>query len=349
MKGFYSFVKRFLLNGFYAYALFGFYSVTISPFITKFISFGTPDTIVGVFGFLILIAELPAIYFKLKMVRIRKEQRKLAYKNETGESLIPRTAIIIFFGVFMRIALRVVVIMVSSTALGYVSTERLMSPAGLIILIAGIFIDICWLGYIYMTTGFYQYDAYTRDEWIKIKQETKAWNEKYLPLAATPEYYWKELISDFVLQIFGLMVFTAYWTYINSLGMEMINHSYYNGASAFNAAVDVFSMQFFVTAICLMPMRIAYWLEDSIMAVSKKEKYIMWLLYLLVMIYTCIPTILKFLAVYIFKTDNALNFKTTTIMNFTFSLILMFIVLIIQVVVFRKEIRSSQPEPEPEI
>ena len=140
MRANYHIIKNHLLNGVFGYAIFGVYAIAIAPFITQFFDYGEKNIFIGLFGFAMLFAEFFALNFKLKMVRLRSEEKRIAYKKETGIDILPSATPIVFFGLFMRLVFHVAIIMVSMTALGYVATEREMSPEGVIAIMTGFFL-----------------------------------------------------------------------------------------------------------------------------------------------------------------------------------------------------------------
>ena len=155
MKDTSSIIKNYLLNGVFAYAIFGVYALTLAPAITDFFEFGKKDIFIAVFGFTMLFAEFFALNFKLKMIRARSEEKRILFKNETGIDIVPSTSPIVFFGVFMRIVFHVGIIMVCMTALGYDCSERMMSAEGQTAIMIGIFLDLGALVYLYYKSDFY--------------------------------------------------------------------------------------------------------------------------------------------------------------------------------------------------
>ena len=78
----YETISHYILNGAYAYALYGFYAVTISPLVINVLEKHEPTLFIAILGFVVLIAEFFALNFKLKMVRIRAHEKQRLLKKQ---------------------------------------------------------------------------------------------------------------------------------------------------------------------------------------------------------------------------------------------------------------------------
>ena len=333
----YNFVKNYLLNGMYAYALLGIYSLTVSPFVTRFIDYGEENKFVAIFGFVMLIVEFFALNFKLKMVRMRSEQKRIAYKKETGKDIIPSVGPGVFFGFCMRLVFHVAIVMVGMTALGYTCTEKLMSVPGEVVLIIWVFADICGFIYIYMNTGFYTDPPQNRRDLADDLKDEEDWDKANAILATSPKYFRLEMIADIVLQIYTLMLFTAFWKYINDTGIDMLHTSIKVNESAIEAAFGMFPMLFAMIVLGLMPMRIAYWVEDSMEAFTTREKLGMWIMFFIVAIFSCAPAIIKFIKLFILYLPDNPNEYSVGYIGYLLSIALFIILLIMQILLFGKK------------
>jgi hypothetical protein len=256
----YIIIRSYLLNGIYAYALFGFYALLITPYVTKFFDYKEKNLFIGIFGFTMFVLEFFALNVKLKMVRIRAEERRVAYKNETGIDIIPTVGPVIFLQLFMRLTFRIVIVMVSMTALGYPCVKGDMSlkgidmpPQGIIVLVIAIFADVCGFAYIYFTSGFFRDPPENKRELIEEMKEDQEWDKTNFPLASSVKYYWEEIISDIILQVYALMLFTSFWKFINQTGIDNLHESILKNDSTTMAAMGLFPMLFFMTLLGLMP------------------------------------------------------------------------------------------------
>ena len=336
MKETYFIIRNHLLNGVFAYAIFGVFALTISPFITQFFDYGERHYFVGIFGFTMLFAEFFALYFKLKMVRLRSEEKRIVYKRETGKDILPSATPYIYFGFFMRMVFHVAVIMVSMTALGYIADERNMSPQGVIAIMCGFMLDMCGFIYIYFKTDFYTDPPQTRKEFNAEIKEGNDWYNSNKHLLDSKKHFRLELICDLVLQIYALMLFTSFWHYVNQVGIETLSRKLLHNRPALESGMSVVPMLIAVVMLGLMPMRIAYWIEDSMNAITIKEKSGMWLTFFIVAVFSCSPVILKFISMFILRIPETSLEETPWYLGHIMSVGLFLILLIIQILLFGK-------------
>ena len=338
----FNFIRCYLLNGAYAYALFGVYSLTVSPFVTRFIDYGDKNLFVSIFGFVMLIAEFFALNFKLKMVKMRSEQKRIAYKKETGIDIIPSVTPIVFFAFFMGLVFNAAIIMIAMTALGYNCTEEKMSSQGSIVLVLGIIIEIFAFGYIYVTTGFYTDEPQNKKELADDIKEDEDWDKANAQLSVSDKYFRLEMLSDIVLQVFTLMLFTAFWQYINQMGINILHDALKGNKSALEAAFSLFSMLLAMVILGLMPMRIAYWIEDSMDAFTRREKSGVGILFIIVAVFTCSPAIYKFITLFILGFPASSWEAPMGYGGYLLSIALFLTLLLMQILLFgKKELKTK--------
>lgn len=341
MKGTYFIIRNYLLNGVFAYAIFGVYALTLAPIITDFFEFGQKNMFIAVFGFIMLFAEFFALNFKLKMVRIRSEEKRILFKKETGKDVVPSTHPIVFFGVFMRIAFHVGIIMVCMTALGYDCSERIMSPQGQIAIMTGILLDIGALIYLYYNSDFYTDPPQNKKTLREEIKECNDWYNANKNLLNSAKHSRMEIICDIILHIYALMLFTSFWKLINETAIGTIHEMILDDRTGFESVVLLFFMLFMVVMIGLMPMRIAYWIEDSMRAYTKKEKMGSWIAFFTVAVFTCSPAIFEFIKIYVIGIRDLSDQPIPYYVGYIMSIILFLILLIIQIILFRNKSREE--------
>jgi hypothetical protein len=298
----YYLIQNFLLNGIYSYALFGLYALTISPLVTRLFDYNQKNYFIAIFGFFIWVAEFFALYFKLKMIRIRAELKRIAYKKETGIDLKPSTGAFVFLQFFFRLLFRAAIIMVCMTALGFNCNEKKMDVMAELVLLICFALDMFGFFFIYANTNF----NYDKNNNTEEQLENETWNNKNLGYSESEKYFRLEVFSDLILQIYAIMLFTAFWKYINEYAIEMISKSLNNHKDS-DVGLTVFFMLFAELMIGLMPIRIAYWIEDSLNSYSKQDKNLMRLNFIIVGFFACLPTITKYVGVAFIKKDIQLS------------------------------------------
>lgn len=271
--------------------VFGFYAVFISPQLAKTMTFNEQNLLIAYLGFAMLLFEPFALLNKLKNARIRSALKREHLKQTTGNDKLPTVGKLVMFGFFARLLLRATAVSVCTTALGFPPDlpRNKENPVAVLILLSFIFYDICWLAYIYMKTEFFNDHHYSEKELILAKEEYEKWNEKHLDEYFTPKSYWKEFIADGVLQVYAIMLITAFIDYFTTYGLKQVKAMEKAGYAPWDAAADQAFMFFFMLVGGLMPVRIGYWLEDSLMTFSKRERVGQLLMFLVIMFFCFIP------------------------------------------------------------
>ena len=225
------------MNGIFAYAIFGIYALTISPIITNFIDFLKPNKFVGILGFVMLFAEFFALNFKLKMIRFRTEEKRIAYRTETGKNILPSSPSSVLYGFFLRLFFHVIIVMVSMTALGFPCDEHQMSFPGEFAILSVIVLDFIGIYFLYTSGDFYTDPYITRKDF---REEVKAdddWYAANKTKMTSLKYFRLEIASDIVLQLYALMLFTSVWRRINQLGYDILHDAMRNDVGAFAKAI----------------------------------------------------------------------------------------------------------------
>lgn len=342
MREIYSLIRSYIFNGIFAYALFGIYALTVTPILTQFFSSGEKNIFISIFGFVMLIAEFFALSFKLKMVRARAEEKRIVYRKETGIDIIPSTNLLVFFGFFMRLVFHIFILMVSLTAFGYLCTEEVMSNQALIIISIWFVADIIGCFYIYSSSDFYT--DFPQERILKkdaIEAESY-WHKTYKKYTASDKYFRMELFSDIILQVYALMLFTSAWQYINQTGIDILHDSMHHHESAFKAAINLFPMLFYFVIIGMMPLRIAYWIEDSMQTQTSKVKYGTWFIFIIVAIFTCAPSIIKFISLFILHYPDTPEQFLPEYFNYLLSISFFLILLFMEIVFVRSKKQKVQ-------
>ncbi|HET6227980.1 MAG TPA: hypothetical protein VFF27_16975 [Bacteroidia bacterium] len=307
----YDTIRSFLLNGTYAYALYGCYAVTVAPLLSGVLNKGEHTKFIGIFGIIILIAEFFALNFKLKMVRIRAHEKQLLLKQQTGQATLPSIGGLVLFAFFLRLVFRLGIVMTILMALGY---EGRYVPSEVIVLFV-LFFDLLWFAYIYMKKDIYTDVPDTKREFNEEVKADEDWYKENTASISGINYFRRELISDFILQIYGLILFCSFWEYMNRAAIERLHGEMRENTRVVETLVKIqgfhsqnlytvdagtgvaIIMLLFVTAMLgLMPIRIAYWVEDSMTSFTKKERLSMWVIFGIAAIYTCSPFLLEYIS-----------------------------------------------------
>ena len=141
----------------------------------------------------------------------------------------------------------------------------------------------------------------TKDEYKERIKEDEEWDKENLPLEHTKDFSRKELLSDIILQIYIVLVYTVFWSFVNNIGINMLYSSLEEKFTAYQAGIQVFNMMLFMTMLGILPIRIVYWIEYSLVSITKTDKKIMWSMFAIAVFFTCLPTIITFFKLFLFR------------------------------------------------
>ncbi|MBL4585659.1 MAG: hypothetical protein JKX84_01175 [Flavobacteriales bacterium] len=330
------FIREYLFNGLNGFILFGLYVTFVSPVLSRFIAFEDKNYFIAFFGFFMLGLEPFALLIKIKNARIRAALKQQVYKKQTGIDVMPNTGSLVVNGFLVRLVLRLAVTKVCIMGLGLQFDKQNTDPLAIIILLSVLFIDICSLGYIYMKTDFFQDPVFNKKQFrLRIKAFRK-WNEINVPGYHSVSSYWKEFASDIILQVYAIMLFTALIDFTNSFGLNSISKDIQDGYAASSSAISLLPMVFFLFLFGLMPIRIAYWIEDSLLAFTLRERIALWLTFAIVFLFCFVPGFVTYQLHFGNLSDNEQWFMESPLMNLAVSLSLVAAIMTVRGAVYKK-------------
>lgn len=276
--------------------------MSISPFITQLINFGEKSLYVAIPGLFIYFAEFFAFKYKLKMIRLRSEAKRVEHQKLTGEYLPePHITPALWFAVGMRIVFRMGCVAICATAVGIDMPDYGGKPLSVAIILITLLVEVLSLAYLYSNNTLFWDFPDNVMEAREEKKEDDAWRKENLDRQETVWEDRKEIISDVILQIYAFMIFTAFWEYINQLGINLIDSNYKHNDPAIATAMELSMMLLVMVSVGLLPMRLAYWIEESVEAISKKEKRIMAGYFVIAVLLTITPSVREYIDVYFRK------------------------------------------------
>jgi uncharacterized membrane protein YciS (DUF1049 family) len=318
--------------------------VTVAPFINNFIEFGEPNTFVGLFGFTVLIAEFFALKYKIKIIRVRTQLKRLEYKKQTGIDVIPTITPSVLFGLFTRLVFHVILIMICMSSLGFECDERHMSPAGVFAIMGGFLLEIGGITYFFIKQDIYTDIPESKKLFRAEVKEDNDWAAENLLNELNKYSYKKEFAANIILQIFSCMLFTTFWQYLNTNGIDRIISIYEHDSGAMGAIGTLFIMVPVMVAtiiVGLRPMQIAYWIESSLQAFSSKEKTKNWIIFSTVGVFACAPTIIKYFEIFIFRIPGSATPDFPEYLQYFISFVLFIAVLMIELKMLEKKDKAN--------
>lgn len=308
-------LRSHLLHGANSYLLFALYSLILAPIINEYLTFHEVSIPVAMGGFVILILEFVAIAFKLRMIHIRAELRKAEYLKEFNTPLVLTLPKVIYWGFFMRITLRLLIITTTMEALGFSCYSEYGQAADftcVIAMLSVVFFDISSLGYLYVRSGVFDLHGSVSESESEDDMTLRLVGARSQSEYSRGEFYWKELVSDLVLQVYSLMVFTVLWRYINEMGLQSVKDSLAMHLTTLEALKYIFSTPVVLLLMGLMTVRIGYWIEDALHSTLWIEKAEVLLLYVISAAFILSPTITEYVSQFVLNTGSQLSFVQST-------------------------------------
>jgi hypothetical protein len=261
----------------------------------------------ALFGFLIYFLEAWAYRYKLISVRARAVAN--AVSDKSGDGQLPPLSSVIRLGRNARVLLRVLLFSISMTAcLNYVYGDNDPPSSNWIkgLLLASILFEV-WLH-----RGVYFESA--RNGKVKTKKkkgndsegrvavlsdkETE-WRREYSSFTEGSYHIWKEIASDCILMITGLMFAQSYWSSSFNFFTKAIEDAHSKGVSPGSILWTMFFVTTLTSFFVLFPARLVYWAEENWNAESAKKGKIRWSIFLAFAGLTA-PIYYRFITVYFF-------------------------------------------------
>lgn len=236
------------------------------------------------------------------MIRLRAEIKRAEHYRITGIYFgAPHISQKMWFPLFMRIGFRLAFVMVSATAIGITATDTKSSGVGVIIILVTTVTEILSVMHFYNNSVLLHNPPSNPKEEMEARRMNEEWRKENIANELHESDSVKELFADIILHLYAFMLYAAFWEYINEFGINMIHRSFRASENAFSAGVSVFMMLAAMVAVGLVPMRLAYWIEESVNAITLKEKRSMWGYFILAILLTCAPSIMEFINIYFKK------------------------------------------------
>ncbi|HEX8516882.1 MAG TPA: hypothetical protein VF868_11830 [Bacteroidia bacterium] len=343
MKNTYALIQDYFFNSAYSFTLFGLYAVTVAPFINNFIEFGEPNAFVGLFGLAVLIAEFFALKYKIKVIRVRTQLKRLEFKKRTGIDVIPTITPGVLFGLFTRLVFHVIIIMICMSSLGFDCDERKMSPAGVLAIMGGFLLEIGGITYFFIKQDIYTDIPDSKKLFREEVKEDNEWAKANLINELNKYSHKKEVTANIILQIFSCMLFSTFWQYINTNGIETLITLHRLNSGAIGTFILLFPVMVATIIVGLRPMQIAYWIESSLLAFSSHEKKKNWIIYLTVGVFACAPTIIKYFEIFILRIPGSATAEFPEYLEYLITFALFVSVLWIEL----RMLKSKEPETVP--
>lgn len=291
-------LKDFRPDGFHFNILYALYIVTLAPLISDFINFDHTNVFIALLGIFIYLTEYFAFNYKLRIVRARAIQKNMLHQQKTGEKReLGQPGCMVFYAFIIRMLYRIGFVIVALTAFGADFNEE-MSGYVSVIFVSVILFEVFVFCYSLFETRIYSSPPADKTEEEDEKQEEKSWREKYLPLLKKTDSSQREMGADLILFLYACMLTTAYFEPVNAAQNEVIFRWHNEGTSALAMIAGLLLMFSATWLFALMPMRLAYWVEESLASYTVKEKWRLIGSYAFACLAAVAPSVLYFIKIY---------------------------------------------------
>ncbi len=268
-------MKNFRLTGIRFNLFLGLISCFGFPILNPNIPLGTPSWWVALLGILFYVGELWAFNYKVRISRARILRRMT--HNTPGLLNVSHdsTGCLIFYGFLMRFVFRIGMILVISGACGMdvQGDEEDVSVLTTIVMITGVVFELIVFGYSLYETRVYSSKPKSEQEEEEENESEIKWRTKHFPWLDDPKYPLKELGADMILFVFAILLTKAFWDPSNAGFVDFIRRSATDGTSGLVVFGGMIIANLTLCLFFLVPVRLAYWVEESMMVFSGRDRW----------------------------------------------------------------------------
>lgn len=246
----------------------GFFSL-ISFFLSNLISSVTiPFYLIAICSFFLYVAEFWAFLFKLKIARIRELVHTTKGNPNLELDLGSEPGCMMVYAFLLRFVFRIVLGMIPVLALGE-GIDKDMNNIQIVFMIIIVLFELFNMMYsmydthIFKLTG--EYDV-TEEEIKETWDKEKAWRTKNYPLLANEQAQKKEMLATIILLLMAFVTTHFLWGSMNNEFIDFIIRTKTNHESVLFATLSVTISCFVLCLFFLMPVRLAFWIEEKMKA-----------------------------------------------------------------------------------
>lgn len=290
-------MKQFSIKGYQFNIIFFLYLLFIAPLLKDAIISGETNYIFGFIGLLIYLLE--PIFLKVKTIFVLK--RFLVSNQKMVDLSIPNykkptLGYFIWFMTIMRFLFRLGILVISIHLIGVADVLKendIGWVGGLLLCLFVIFELIILMDY----TSLIDY-VITDKESLENQKEmiTAKWTK------LQKNKYWfmrNEWIADSILFVYSAILYTGFWDILQSELINDVNLFYKEGYSVVYTLFAIISGYSILCFIALVPVRLAYWIEETLCVFNKKQMWRLRVSFLIVAISFAYPVLVRIFELYI--------------------------------------------------
>lgn len=252
-----------------------------------------PTWLLIILALLLFAGDFWAFIFKLKFTRARYlyELSKGNPKAEVGQMLEP--GCMMFYAFMMRMIFRFTLALF--VILGGKDTDKELNGFQITLLSIVVLFELFNLMFSMYETHIFstkigdETEKANKESWLKEIE----WRKKMFERLNDPSLFKKEMLANAILFVMAFFMTKIFWDGMNNTFIESIIHTKKFEDSYL---VEIIGVLISCTILCfffLMPVRLAFWIEDRMKAVTRKEKRNYRLSLFFAGISICSPTIIQ--------------------------------------------------------
>jgi hypothetical protein len=285
--------------------IFGFVLLFGGPIALTLGDLGSHPSTTALFGLLIYFLEAWAYRYKLISIRARAVAK--AVSDQRGNGQLPPLSSVIRLGRNARVLLRVLLFSISMTAcLNYVYGENDPPSSNWIkgLLFASILFEVWMYRSVYFESAhngkvIKKKGNDSEGRIAVLSDKESEWRRDYSSFTERSYHMWKEIASDCILMITGLMFAHSYWSSSFNFFTKAIEEAHSKGVSPGSILWTMFFVTTLTSFFVLFPARLVYWAEENWNTEIAKKKRIRWSIFFAFAGLTA-PIYYRFITVYFF-------------------------------------------------
>jgi hypothetical protein len=257
--------------------------------------FGTVGRIfLGIAWLIFYIAEPFAFNYKVKLSKVRVLW-SLTGGDPEGTGDHAKIGNIVWFAFLIRLVFRVLILIIAFSILGVVHDGSGLPTWLLWVYIIAVTCELFIFMWPLMTFNLSE----NTEKGNKAAKQEREWRRQNFPMLKAPDTLFKEFVSDILLSIYSLVAIRTFWNMINNTFSSYIISSAKEGSGPVETAIMVIIPVLILSAIFLIPVRLAYWIGESIRSRTASQKRHFYLSLLVAAMIIMLPTIRTFFRVFL--------------------------------------------------
>lgn len=219
------------------------------------------------------VGEYWAFIYKLKIARVRELVKITNGNPNTRVAMGTEPGCMLVYAFLMRFVFRIVIGMICLLIFGGSLSEEL-NTVQMIFMVLIVLFELFNMMYSMYETHIFKLtgeDRETEKELESYWESEKKWRTKNYPLLEKPETSKKEFLASFILLVMALFMTHTFWDMSNNEFRGFIIRTAANHESVTFATLAVVISCFVLCLFFLMPIRLAFWIEERMKADEKPE------------------------------------------------------------------------------